>query len=906
MSARVLLLLLLCYTRSLFVGDIDGPNAVLPVIQGTAAFEQWVADGGANRRAIVLVDVKEVLAQKKYWYDFRQVYDPVPTPTWQGTAGFHVPSYGKGQKLKATPELIQQCRESASFVMGPKLGAITGLVYVGALHLGCTLRWDGAGGVKRWPERVWRRVIFDEVQDLVQEGSDAQDCFVQLTRKADHVWLLTATPFPHGNASVSANHQLLGFQRFNAGNVEVEGKLNPNHPFERIKRRLYIRSPASVREKTINAMVPVKRETLSVQLTPIERAFYDSAVAKAAGNAGLNATDSNSTATAASLIRWCTTSLAQAVRMVCIHPAASDDLRAMLAVDTAVRARGAAGGSGGQVKVEVPGMSGWDAVNNLSSMRQIAEKLLSRHRQRAMEVRRQREYLERTVGAIRNGLALARHLNMWGDNVQSGWELPVDRETLLQLTADPNPPVSRRFGVMQAEPLIRRMPPADGHTAFATWDDKEKDELLTGYDDVAEWAKFELLDIDKRREYIRSHERLLDNRLAKVRELDRTLAVIAMDVTRFTATVDDMKEAAQRERQEQAAAAATGGHPMLSRDLDADLKLQHGSKPVALLRYLQRVLAPNNNNNSGAGDSSAGGAAGGSMSGSAPAPVPPRRKVIVFSMWHGVLKMVQKTLHRAGVRSVWCEGTPAQKQNSLAVFNDPSSELGCDVLLMSAQSAAAGANLQLASHVVLLDPAGTSAVHGATLERQAVGRAVRMGQTKTVTVVRVVVADTVESELYSDIDEAARQLEVKEGDSILGAVPVEGAHNPLPAPAEPEVRAVQERTWEEIEAEKRLEAERTGQMVDLASDAGVAAAAAAANVKIERGATRVKLEGEPSSSSSRGDKKKKRGENVPPPNLDPAADEGVFIAEEVSPIEAERRKLARLIETNKYDFVDLT
>jgi len=32
----------------------------------------------------------------------------------------------------------------------------------------------GAGSAKRWPQRLWRRVIFDEVQDLVQEGSDAQ------------------------------------------------------------------------------------------------------------------------------------------------------------------------------------------------------------------------------------------------------------------------------------------------------------------------------------------------------------------------------------------------------------------------------------------------------------------------------------------------------------------------------------------------------------------------------------------------------------------------------------------------------------------------------------------------------------------------------------------------------------
>ena len=41
----------------------------------------------------------------------------------------------RGQKLRAAPELVQQCRESASFVLGPKLGAKTGLIYVGPLHL---------------------------------------------------------------------------------------------------------------------------------------------------------------------------------------------------------------------------------------------------------------------------------------------------------------------------------------------------------------------------------------------------------------------------------------------------------------------------------------------------------------------------------------------------------------------------------------------------------------------------------------------------------------------------------------------------------------------------------------------------------------------------------------------------
>ena len=46
-----------------------------------------------------------------------------------------------------------------------------------------------------------------------------------------------------------------------------------------------------------------------------------------------------------------------------------------------------------------------------------------------------------------------------------------------------------------------------------------------------------ILDVDRRREYIKSHERLLDNRRAKVSELERQLCAIADDVARFTATL---------------------------------------------------------------------------------------------------------------------------------------------------------------------------------------------------------------------------------------------------------------------------------------------------------------------------------------------------------------------------------
>jgi SNF2 family DNA or RNA helicase len=86
------------------------------------------------------------------------------------------------------------------------------------------------------------------------------------------------------------------------------------------------------------------------------------------------------------------------------------------------------------------------------------------------------------------------------------------------------------------------------------------------------------------------------------------------------------------------------------------------------------------------------------------------------------------------------------------------------ILLLSAEVKASGANLQVATNVILLDPAGSSAEHGANLETQAIGRAVRMGQEGSVNVVRFCVKDTVEEELFRRIDEAAMTLAMKNND----------------------------------------------------------------------------------------------------------------------------------------------
>jgi hypothetical protein len=98
------------------------------------------------------------------------------------------------------------------------------------------------------------------------------------------------------------------------------------------------------------------------------------------------------------------------------------------------------------------------------------------------------------------------------------------------------------------------------------------------------------------------------------------------------------------------------------------------------------------------------------------------------------------------------------------------------ILLLSAEVKASGANLQVATNVILLDPAGSSAEHGANLETQAIGRAVRMGQEGAVQVVRFCVKDTVEEELFRRIDEAAMTLAMKNNDDTYMC---ESAHKSL-------------------------------------------------------------------------------------------------------------------------------
>jgi len=134
-------------------------------------------------------------------------------------------------------------------------------------------------------------------------------------------------------------------------------------------------------------------------------------------------------------------------------------------------------------------------------------------------------------------------------------------------------------------------------------------------------------------------------------------------------------------------------------------------------------------------------------------------KCIIFSQWDDMLKNVGDTLDTYNIRNVFCRGNVWTRDKAIRSFT---SNPDIKAIMLSSESAAAGTNLTAASTVILLDPVYKESEDGTmgsyeyrrNVEWQAIGRAYRTGQTKKVTVVRMIIKDSVEEEIYKKNKEA--------------------------------------------------------------------------------------------------------------------------------------------------------
>jgi len=114
-------------------------------------------------------------------------------------------------------------------------------------------------------------------------------------------------------------------------------------------------------------------------------------------------------------------------------------------------------------------------------------------------------------------------------------------------------------------------------------------------------------------------------------------------------------------------------------------------------------------------------------------------KALVFSQFTSLLAIVRERLDGQGTCYEYLDGRTRDRKQRVARFQE---DPDCPVFLISLKAGGLGLNLTAADYVFLLDPWWNPAV-----ERQAVDRAHRIGQTRKVFAYRLITQDTVEEKV---------------------------------------------------------------------------------------------------------------------------------------------------------------
>lgn len=116
-------------------------------------------------------------------------------------------------------------------------------------------------------------------------------------------------------------------------------------------------------------------------------------------------------------------------------------------------------------------------------------------------------------------------------------------------------------------------------------------------------------------------------------------------------------------------------------------------------------------------------------------------KALVFSQWRSFLDLIAARLAEESLEFLQLDGRTQNRQELVERFQtDPSA----GIFLISLKAGGVGLNLTEADHVFLLDPWWNPQV-----EQQAADRAHRIGQTKTVQVIRLIAKGTIEEQVMT-------------------------------------------------------------------------------------------------------------------------------------------------------------
>ena len=116
-----------------------------------------------------------------------------------------------------------------------------------------------------------------------------------------------------------------------------------------------------------------------------------------------------------------------------------------------------------------------------------------------------------------------------------------------------------------------------------------------------------------------------------------------------------------------------------------------------------------------------------------------RHKILIFSQFLGMLDLIKKELEKLHIKHEYLDGQTTDRQQRVDNFQTDDT---CRVFLISLKAGGVGLNLTAADYVYLVDPWWNPAV-----EQQAIDRAHRIGQDKSVFAYRMICKDTIEEKI---------------------------------------------------------------------------------------------------------------------------------------------------------------
>lgn len=122
-------------------------------------------------------------------------------------------------------------------------------------------------------------------------------------------------------------------------------------------------------------------------------------------------------------------------------------------------------------------------------------------------------------------------------------------------------------------------------------------------------------------------------------------------------------------------------------------------------------------------------------------------KCIIFSQWDFLLLKVGKLLKAENIQPLFCTGTVYMRKRSIKAFQeDPKSRIIC----LSSENCASGINLTAANKIIFIEPVYGELTRRKDIENQSIGRSARIGNKRSIEVVRFIIKDTIEEDIYND------------------------------------------------------------------------------------------------------------------------------------------------------------